>query len=80
MAVRAVQVSIDEALLKRIERDPEAREHGRSAFIRSAVELYLQAKKRREIDDSIRRAYAGQADDMLDEIAELMEAQTWPRR
>lgn len=78
MPTRPIQVSIDIALLERIDADPETRERGRSAFLRSAAELYLSAKERRAIDDEIRRAYSGQADAMADEIAELLGEQEWP--
>ena len=78
MPTRPIQVSIDVNLLQRIDADPETRERGRSAFLRSAAELYLSAKERRAIDDEIRRAYSGQADAMADEIAELLGEQEWP--
>jgi predicted RNA-binding protein YlxR (DUF448 family) len=69
---------MDVALLERIDADPETRARGRSAFLRSAAELYLSAKDRRAIDEEIRRAYDGQADAMADEIAELLGQQEWP--
>jgi hypothetical protein len=78
MPTRPVQVSIDVDLLARIDADPETRERGRSAFLRSAAELYLSAKERRAIDEGIRRAYDGQADAMESEIAELLGEQEWP--
>lgn len=78
MAVKPVQVSMDTELLKRIDRDPETRERGRSAFLRSAAELYLAAKKRRRIDLQIRKAYEGSAAAMLQEIEDIMRAQAWP--
>jgi len=78
MSMRAIQVSMDEDLLKRIDGEPEVKERGRSAFIRSAIRVYLKAKRRREIDDEISRAYEGCADDMLDEVADLVGAQAWP--
>lgn len=78
MAVKAVQVSMDPDLLQRVDSDPETREKGRSAFIRSAVELYLRAKRKREIDRQIVEGYAGKADEVLAEVEELMEAQVWP--
>jgi hypothetical protein len=56
MPAKAVQVSIDLDLLRRIDADPETREKGRSAFIRSAVSSYLRARKRREVDTAIARA------------------------
>lgn len=78
MPAKPVQVSIDRELLKRIDSDPEAVAEGRSAFIRSAVSLYLQAKERQEVDRQIRAAYEGESDAMLAEIEDLMAPQAWP--
>jgi metal-responsive CopG/Arc/MetJ family transcriptional regulator len=78
MAAKPVQVSIDDELLKRIDRDSEAKRLGRSAFIRNTVAAYLQAKERRDTDAAIRRAYAGEANDVVDEIEEPIGAQAWP--
>jgi metal-responsive CopG/Arc/MetJ family transcriptional regulator len=78
MAVKAVQVSLDRDLLERIDRDPETKERGRSAFLRSAAQLYLAAKKKRRIDLQIRKAYQGGADAILEEIEDLMRTQAWP--
>jgi metal-responsive CopG/Arc/MetJ family transcriptional regulator len=78
MAVKAVQVSLDRDLLERIDRDPETKERGRSAFLRSAAQLYLAAKKKRRIDLQIRKAYEGAADAILEEIEDLMRTQAWP--
>lgn len=78
MPAKPVQVSIDTELLRRIDRDPETRKKGRSAFIRSAVEMYLAAKRRQEIDSQLTDAYDGQANAVLDEIAELLDRQSWP--
>jgi metal-responsive CopG/Arc/MetJ family transcriptional regulator len=78
MPAKPVQISIDTDLLRRMDNDPEVRERGRSAFIRSAVELYLRAKRRRATDRQIERAYGGRADEMLDEIVELIDHQVWP--
>ena len=78
MVMRPIQVTLDIALLERIDADPETRERGRSAFLRAAAELYLTAKERRAIDERMRQAYDGQADAMADEIAELLGEQEWP--
>lgn len=78
MTVKPVQISIDTELLRRIDADPETQEKGRSAVIRAAVQFYLTAKERRELEARIARAYAGQADAMLDEVADLILAQEWP--
>ena len=79
MAAKPVQISLDSELLRRIDRDSEAREKGRSAFVRSAVLLYLEAKKRRRVDREILDAFSRKADDLATEIEGLMAAQTWPK-
>lgn len=78
MPSKAVQISLDEELLRQIDADPEARERGRSAFIRSVMRRYLQAKARKATDAAIDRAYGGKADALLSEVEEIMEAQAWP--
>jgi len=79
MAAKAVQVSLDEALLARIDRDPEARAEGRSAFVRHAVEHYFDAKRRSAIDETLRRGYAGKAAEAAREIDGFIRAQAWPK-
>jgi metal-responsive CopG/Arc/MetJ family transcriptional regulator len=69
---------MDSELLDRIDTDPEVRERGRSAFVRAAVRLYLAAKERRDIDARIFQAYAGEADQLLEEAEALMGGQSWP--
>lgn len=69
---------MDPDLLQRIDSDPEAQTQGRSAFVRSAVRLYLTAKKRRDIEARLHKAYAGKADDLLAEIQDLLDDQAWP--
>jgi metal-responsive CopG/Arc/MetJ family transcriptional regulator len=78
MTARAVQISMDPDLLSRIDADPEVREKGRSAFIRSAVQLYLRAKQRQDLEARLAHAYHGKADALLDEIADLLDHQSWP--
>jgi metal-responsive CopG/Arc/MetJ family transcriptional regulator len=78
MPTKAVQVSIDVELLRRVDAHPETRERGRSAFVRSAIESYLRAKKRREIDEAISTAFGKETAAMLDEVDVLLEAQAWP--
>jgi metal-responsive CopG/Arc/MetJ family transcriptional regulator len=78
MPVKPVQVSFDTALLDRIDADPEAREHGRSAFLKTAVTRYLASKARRRVDEQIATAYAGSAESSVAEIADFVDAQSWP--
>lgn len=77
MAARPIQISMDLDLLDQIDADPEAREKGRSAFIRSAVQVYLRAKELREIEERLAHAYAGEADSLLEEVEELIDKQSW---
>ena len=78
MPTRPIQISMDEALLKRIDADPDAVRDGRSAFLRTAASFYLAAKQRREIDRRIADAYGSRPDEMIAEIAEFMDLQEWP--
>ena len=78
MSAKAVQVSIDVELLRRVDAEPETRKRGRSAFVRSAIESYLRAKRRREMDEAISTAFAKDADAMLDEVEPLLDGQAWP--
>jgi metal-responsive CopG/Arc/MetJ family transcriptional regulator len=80
MVAKAVQISIDSELLRRIDSDAETKRIGRSAFVRAALSTYLRAKERREVDDSIRRAYEGHSDELLADVEELMRAQAWPKK
>jgi metal-responsive CopG/Arc/MetJ family transcriptional regulator len=78
MSAKPVQISMDTELLRRIDEDPEAQQAGRSAFVRSAVQLYLAAKKRQAIEAQLVQAYAGEGDAMLEEVVDLLDAQAWP--
>jgi metal-responsive CopG/Arc/MetJ family transcriptional regulator len=80
MAARSVQISLDDALLREVDRDPEAKKQGRSAVIRRALRVYLDLKRRRAIDVAYARAYEGKADEVLDEFADLLRSQTWPEK
>ena len=80
MAARPVQISLDSELLARVDRDPQTKKHGRSAFVRDAIELYLAARRRREIDSQIAAAYRGARAELLDEAAAWLEEQSWPEK
>jgi metal-responsive CopG/Arc/MetJ family transcriptional regulator len=69
---------MDSDLLGQIDADPEVREKGRSAFIRSAVEAYLKDKERRQIEMRLTQAYSGEAGSLLEEVEELLDRQAWP--
>ena len=56
--MKAIQITVDETLLARLDADPEVRQSGRSAVFRRAVDAYLRERRRRRIDDAYRRGYA----------------------
>ena len=55
--MKAIQITIDESLLARLDADPEVRSAGRSAVFRRAVEAYLQQQRARGVKEAYRRAY-----------------------
>lgn len=78
MGCKPVQISLDERLLKKVDAHPQTKQHGRSAFVTQAIDLYLRAKKRTEDDERIARAYGGEEDAMEKEVEALLAGQTWP--
>jgi len=74
---KPVQISIDTALLRRIDADSEARASGRSAFISRAVVRYLLDKERERVDAQFRTALAGKADELLAELEPFLPGQVW---
>lgn len=57
--MKPIQVTIDDALLDRLDRDPEVAARGRSAVVRDAVAAYLAKRRGRAIADAYRKGYAG---------------------
>ena len=55
--MKAIQITVDEDLLARLDADPEVEASGRSAVVRRAVDAYLRQRRRRGIADAYRRAY-----------------------
>lgn len=58
--MKSIQVTLDEALLARLDRDEEVKRDGRSAVLRRAADLYLRQRKAREVSAAYRRAYGEQ--------------------
>lgn len=80
MPAKPVQISLDRELLARIDRDPQTKKQGRSAFIRDAVELYLATKRRRQVDRTIAAAFGGKSRDLLDDVELWFGEQAWPEK
>lgn len=73
---KAVQVTLDETMLRRLDRDPEVKRRGRSALIRKAVDEYLQRRSREAIRSAYKRGY-GEAPATEDEVGPW-GAPEWP--
>lgn len=56
--MKAIQITVDDELLARLDRDEEVKRDGRSAVIRRAADQYLRQRKTREVAAAYRRAYA----------------------
>jgi metal-responsive CopG/Arc/MetJ family transcriptional regulator len=80
MSAKAVQVSMDQELLARVDRDPKTKKEGRSVFIRDAILLYLEAKRRREVDQRIREAFSGREHELLADVEGMLKGQAWPEK
>lgn len=55
--MKAIQISIDEELLQRLDADPDVARDGRSAVLRRAVAAYLQRRDAQRIAAAYRRGY-----------------------
>ena len=80
MPAKPVQDSLERELLARIDRDPQTKKQGRSAFMRDAVELYLATKRRRDVDRQIATAYGARPQELLLEVEAWGDAQVWPEK
>ena len=57
--MKAIQITMDEALLARLDATPEARRDGRSAVLRRAAEEYLLRRQRALVRERYEAAYGG---------------------
>jgi metal-responsive CopG/Arc/MetJ family transcriptional regulator len=75
--MKAVQFTIDDQLLARIDNHPATKKQGRSAFLRAAAAAYLSSRRAKEIKDAYRRGY-GEHPPSSDEFFVAPEVQAWP--
>jgi metal-responsive CopG/Arc/MetJ family transcriptional regulator len=74
--MRPIQVTFDEALLRRLDADEEVRRDGRSAVLRRAVSEYLRRKRDDRIADAYRKAYA--SGEVGDDLSGWEDEGAWP--
>lgn len=55
--MKAIQVTMDDDLLARLEADEEVRRDGRSAVLRRAADAYLRGRRSQAIAGAYERAY-----------------------
>ena len=77
--MKAIQITVDDALLARLDRDPDEKRLGRSAVFRHAVDAYLRRRRKREVAEAYHRAY-GTADSRHDDLEGWAEEGVWPER
>ena len=75
--MKAIQVTLDEGLLARLDRDDEVRRDGRSAVLRRAADLYLRQRRARGIAEAYRQAY-GDGAGLGDEFEGWSGEGAWP--
>ena len=79
--MKAVQITLDEQLLARLDADSEVRRYGRSAVLRRAAEEYLRRGRKRAVAGQYAKAYGAKPGDQPGLGAEFAgwEAEgSWP--
>lgn len=75
--MKAIQITVDDCLLARLDRDPEVKRLGRSAVFRRAAEAYLVHRRKADIAAAYTKAYGrGGATDLEGWAKEGV----WPER
>lgn len=77
MYMKSIQITVDHALLARLDADPEVAQSSRSAVIRRAVDAYLRRGRARRIDEAYRKAY-GRSGGLGSEWNGWTEEGAWP--
>lgn len=75
--MKAIQVTFDEALLRKLDRHPTVRERGRSAVLRDAAAEYLKRQDAEEIARQYRAGYR-HTSTLDDELEGWTAEGVWP--
>lgn len=76
--MRAIQFTIDEELLRRIDGHPATKKAGRSAFLRAAALDYLRRQRSQDIRQAYRKGY-GENPPAEDEFSVDPKGLAWPK-
>jgi len=76
--MKAIQITVDDRLLARLDRDPEVKRLGRSAVLRRAAEAYLRDRRKADVADAYRRAYGGRRGAL--DLEGWAEEGVWPEQ
>jgi metal-responsive CopG/Arc/MetJ family transcriptional regulator len=77
--MKAIQVTLDDALLAQLDADEEVRRDGRSAVIRRAANEYLRSRRKRAIAEQYAKGY-GSRRGLDREFSGWEDEGTWPER
>lgn len=75
--MKAIQITLDDDLLARLDGDDEVQRDGRSAVLRRAADLYLRQRRAGAISLAYRRAYVDDAG-LNAEFAGWEKEGVWP--
>jgi len=59
--MKAIQITLDDALLARLDADEEVQRDGRSAVLRRAADQYLRSRRKRAVAEQYAKAYGAGA-------------------
>ena len=77
--MKAIQVTLDDRLLARLDADEEVRRDGRSAVLRRAADEYLRKRRRRAVAEQYANAYASRPG-LGTEFSGWEDEGAWPER
>lgn len=75
--MKAIQVTLDDALLARLDADAEVQRDGRSAVLRRAADAYLRQRRRQAVADQYAKAY-GAGRSPADDLGGWEDEGVWP--